>query len=105
MSWASILPRAVSTSQNCRYGVGSAYDDLAIATAASHRRQPRGYGAAVWDGGHIKFFSIATLGQLLTEAGFRDIRSSALAAFRCSPSRWQWCARVAHDWSGSIVRP
>lgn len=29
---------------------------------------------ALWDGGHIKFFSIATLRQLLSEAGFRDIR-------------------------------
>jgi hypothetical protein len=45
--------RAVSTSQNCRYGVGSAYDDLAIATAASHCPQPRGYGAALWDDDHI----------------------------------------------------
>lgn len=29
---------------------------------------------ALWDGGHIKFFSINTLGQLLTEAGFNDLR-------------------------------
>ncbi len=29
---------------------------------------------ALWDGGHIKFFSIKTLGTLLTEAGFRHIR-------------------------------
>jgi 2-polyprenyl-6-hydroxyphenyl methylase/3-demethylubiquinone-9 3-methyltransferase len=29
---------------------------------------------ALWDGGHIKFFSIATLGQLLREAGFKDLR-------------------------------
>jgi 2-polyprenyl-6-hydroxyphenyl methylase/3-demethylubiquinone-9 3-methyltransferase len=28
----------------------------------------------LWDGGHIKFFSIATLRQLLSEAGFREIR-------------------------------
>jgi 2-polyprenyl-3-methyl-5-hydroxy-6-metoxy-1,4-benzoquinol methylase len=28
---------------------------------------------ALWDGGHIKFFSIATLRQLLVEAGFEDI--------------------------------
>jgi 2-polyprenyl-3-methyl-5-hydroxy-6-metoxy-1,4-benzoquinol methylase len=28
----------------------------------------------LWDGGHIKFFSIATLRTLLTDAGFRDIR-------------------------------
>jgi 2-polyprenyl-3-methyl-5-hydroxy-6-metoxy-1,4-benzoquinol methylase len=28
----------------------------------------------LWDGGHIKFFSIATLGALLAEAGFNEIR-------------------------------
>lgn len=29
---------------------------------------------ALWDGGHVKFFSVSTLGQLLAEAGFKDIR-------------------------------
>ena len=29
---------------------------------------------ALWDGGHIKFFSIGTLGTLLAEAGFNDVR-------------------------------
>jgi 2-polyprenyl-6-hydroxyphenyl methylase/3-demethylubiquinone-9 3-methyltransferase len=29
---------------------------------------------ALWDGGHIKFWSIATLGKLLVEAGFVDIQ-------------------------------
>jgi 2-polyprenyl-6-hydroxyphenyl methylase/3-demethylubiquinone-9 3-methyltransferase len=29
---------------------------------------------SLWDGGHIKFFSMRTLGQLLTEAGFTDLR-------------------------------
>jgi 2-polyprenyl-3-methyl-5-hydroxy-6-metoxy-1,4-benzoquinol methylase len=29
---------------------------------------------ALWDNGHIKFWSVATLATLLTEAGFRDIR-------------------------------
>ncbi|MEO0461130.1 MAG: methyltransferase domain-containing protein [Myxococcota bacterium] len=28
---------------------------------------------ALWDGGHIKFWSIATLSALLQEAGFRDL--------------------------------
>jgi len=28
---------------------------------------------ALWDNGHIKFWSFRTLGQLLTEAGFRSI--------------------------------
>ena len=32
----------------------------------------------LWDGGHIKFFSIATLRTLLTDAGFRDIRVSRI---------------------------
>lgn len=29
---------------------------------------------ALWDGGHIKFFSMTTLRQLLHEAGFKDVR-------------------------------
>ena len=29
---------------------------------------------ALWPGGHVKFFSIATLRTLLLEAGFNDIR-------------------------------
>ena len=29
---------------------------------------------ALWDGGHIKFFSIETLGTLLREGGATDIR-------------------------------
>ena len=29
---------------------------------------------ALWDHGHIKFWSIKTLGQLLAEAGFTDIK-------------------------------
>jgi 2-polyprenyl-6-hydroxyphenyl methylase/3-demethylubiquinone-9 3-methyltransferase len=29
---------------------------------------------ALWVGGHIKFFSIATLGKLLAESGFNDVR-------------------------------
>jgi 2-polyprenyl-6-hydroxyphenyl methylase/3-demethylubiquinone-9 3-methyltransferase len=28
----------------------------------------------LWDGGHIKFFSIRTLRTLLTESGFKDVR-------------------------------
>lgn len=28
----------------------------------------------LWDGGHVKLFSRKTLGKLLTEAGFRDLR-------------------------------
>jgi hypothetical protein len=29
---------------------------------------------ALWDHGHIKFWSMATLGELLREAGFVDVR-------------------------------
>ena len=28
----------------------------------------------LWDGGHIKFFSIKSLGELLSEAGFQDVQ-------------------------------
>jgi 2-polyprenyl-6-hydroxyphenyl methylase/3-demethylubiquinone-9 3-methyltransferase len=31
---------------------------------------------ALWDGGHIKFFSVKTMTQLLSEAGFKNIRFS-----------------------------
>jgi len=27
----------------------------------------------LWEGGHVKFFSIGTLGSLLAEVGFNDI--------------------------------
>jgi 2-polyprenyl-3-methyl-5-hydroxy-6-metoxy-1,4-benzoquinol methylase len=33
---------------------------------------------ALWDHGHIKFWSPRTLGQLLAEAGFGDLRCSRL---------------------------
>ncbi len=32
-----------------------------------------GHFTALWDGGHVKFFSVATLGQLLREAGAEEI--------------------------------
>jgi 2-polyprenyl-3-methyl-5-hydroxy-6-metoxy-1,4-benzoquinol methylase len=108
--------------RQCRFEVGSAYDDLAgkygrfplvvslevIEHCYDPRRfartlfdlvEPRGIAlvstpyhgylknvalalagkldqhfTALWDGGHIKFFSMNTLGQLLTEAGFKDVR-------------------------------
>ena len=37
----------------------------------------------LWDGGHIKFFSVKTLGVLLTETGFRQI--SFLSVGRVPP--------------------
>ncbi len=41
----------------------------------------------LWDGGHIKFWSVASLSTLLTEAGFRDIR-------------WKGYGRVPYIWMG-----
>jgi 2-polyprenyl-6-hydroxyphenyl methylase/3-demethylubiquinone-9 3-methyltransferase len=29
---------------------------------------------ALWDGGHIKFFSVKTLKKLLNDSGFKDIK-------------------------------
>jgi 2-polyprenyl-6-hydroxyphenyl methylase/3-demethylubiquinone-9 3-methyltransferase len=43
-----------------------------VALALSGRLDP--HFTVLWDGGHIKFFSIATLRELLTEVGFEDIR-------------------------------
>jgi 2-polyprenyl-3-methyl-5-hydroxy-6-metoxy-1,4-benzoquinol methylase len=44
--------------------------NLAIALLGQYDK----HYTALWDHGHIKFWSIKTLGQLLTEAGFKDIK-------------------------------
>lgn len=44
--------------------------NLALAVSGNMDR----HFTALWDHGHIKFWSIPTLTTLLTEAGFRDIR-------------------------------
>jgi 2-polyprenyl-6-hydroxyphenyl methylase/3-demethylubiquinone-9 3-methyltransferase len=44
--------------------------NLALAVTGKFDR----HFTALWDGGHIKFWSIKTLGALLKEAGFEDIR-------------------------------
>jgi hypothetical protein len=44
--------------------------NLALAVSGHMER----HFTALWDHGHIKFWSIPTLTTLLTEVGFRDIR-------------------------------
>lgn len=44
--------------------------NLSIALLGEYDR----HYTALWDNGHIKFWSIKNLGQLLTETGFRDIK-------------------------------
>ncbi|MFQ6537976.1 MULTISPECIES: class I SAM-dependent methyltransferase [Aphanothece] len=44
-----------------------------------------GHFTALWDGGHIKFFSRPTLTELLSEAGFVDLKF--MGAGRCP---WFW---------------
>ena len=44
--------------------------NLALALAGKWDR----HLTVLWDGGHIKFFSVGTLRTLLTEVGFNDIR-------------------------------
>jgi 2-polyprenyl-3-methyl-5-hydroxy-6-metoxy-1,4-benzoquinol methylase len=44
--------------------------NLALAATGTMDR----HFTALWPGGHIKFFSIATLGQLLKDAGAKEIR-------------------------------
>lgn len=44
--------------------------NLAIALLGAYDR----HHTALWDNGHIKFWSIKTLGQLLMEAGFKEIK-------------------------------
>ena len=42
--------------------------------------------SALWEGGHIKFWSKSTLSRLLSEAGFRDIRFVGVGRF---PYLWR----------------
>jgi len=44
----------------------------------------------LWDGGHIKFWSPATLGKLLVECGYRDVR-------------WKGAGRVPYLWMGLVM--
>lgn len=45
---------------------------------------------ALWDGGHIKFFSVKTLSQLLQEAGFKDLQ-------------FKFAGRFPYLWKGMLV--
>ena len=63
-----------------RFEVGSGYDDLStpyhgylknLALAVSGKMDS--HFTALWDGGHIKFWSMATLATLLRETGFVDL--------------------------------
>jgi hypothetical protein len=46
------------------------WKNLALAVAGKWDR----HLTALWQGGHVKFFSVNTLGALLSEVGFKDIR-------------------------------
>jgi 2-polyprenyl-3-methyl-5-hydroxy-6-metoxy-1,4-benzoquinol methylase len=46
------------------------WKNLAIALLGEYDR----HYTVLWDNGHIKFWSIKTLGQLLAEAGFQDVK-------------------------------
>lgn len=48
---------------------------------------------ALWDHGHIKFWSRETLGALLEEAGFRNIRFSYAGRFYPIPKSFFACAQ------------
>jgi len=48
---------------------------------------------ALWDGGHIKFFSIDTLSRLLTEAGFVDLRFERAGRIPALAKSMICCAR------------
>ncbi len=48
-------------------------------------RMDRHY-TALWDGGHIKFFSVKTLSQLLQEAGFKNLQFKFAGGF---PYLWK----------------
>lgn len=44
----------------------------------------------LWDGGHIKFFSSKTLGSLITEEGFTDLK-------------WEFAGRLPFLWKSMLV--
>ena len=44
----------------------------------------------LWDGGHIKFFSVKTLSQLLNEEGFNDIQ-------------FKFAGRLPYLWKGMLA--
>jgi hypothetical protein len=44
---------------------------VTLRSGSRHREMDRHF-TALWDGGHIKFFSITTLRELLKEAGAAD---------------------------------
>lgn len=62
-----------------------------IALAASGKMDQ--HFTALWDGGHIKFFSIATLSSLLAEAGFSDLRFARAGRIPVLAKSMICCAR------------
>lgn len=50
---------------------------------------------ALWEGGHIKHFSRATLTRLLTEAGFEEVSFKGCAL--------QWRGRLPYLWNGMLM--
>lgn len=62
-----------------------------IALAASGKMDQ--HFTALWDGGHIKFFSVDTLSTLLTEAGFVDLRFARAGRIPALAKSMICCAR------------
>lgn len=59
-----------------------------LALALTNRMD--GHYTALWDGGHIKFFSVKTLSQLLQEAGFSKLE-------------FKFAGRFPYLWKGMLV--
>ena len=59
------------------YRVGTPYHGYLKNLALSVTGRMDAHLTALWDGGHIKFFSIATLSQLFKQHGFTDLRFSS----------------------------
>lgn len=58
-----------------------------------------GHFTALWDGGHIKFFSRATLQQMLTEQGFEVLDFAGAGRLP-----WLWKSMVVRAWVGGGKR-
>lgn len=56
--------------------VGTPYHGYLKNLALSITGRMDAHLTALWDGGHIKFFSVSTLSHLFTEHGFTDLRFS-----------------------------
>jgi SAM-dependent methyltransferase len=72
------------------------WKNLAIALLGRHDR----HFDPLWEGGHLKFFSIATMSRAFADAGFSDMRFSRIGRIAPLAKSMLMCAVRAGDDSG-----